>query len=495
MSEERKTGDPPLSGSQLSRRNTLGLLTGAVVPAWPQARRRSSRAVGPFLRVDIANFNDWDHFRIGVQKMMNTSSSDPRSWAAQAQLHADCCQHGNYYFLVWHRMYLYFFERILRAASGNDNFALPYWNYLSQSQRQLPSQFVENPGCNPLYIKNPDRDANVNTNSVNRAALRDGDVICDAAFRITNFTAQPHSCDGFGGQYVGGPATDSCPYGALEAHPHQAIHNFVGGDMAVPASAALDPVFWVHHANIDRLWELWLSQGGGRSNPADDQLWMTQPFEFYDETATKRIIYPKDALRVLADLSYSYAPPADTSAPTSAVTPTCQGCDLPLWTNWRNVVYSSPRPLQLRNDPLAMSFHFSQAELDLVARGGGRRRLYLKMDTLVLRNPSVNYELYLNPPRGARLTFRNPWYIGSLGFFGDRTHGHGGMRGMKQAPLTAAYDLTPALSRLTRNTRGMAVPLTVVIAPLRRLAGHSEVEIPARGGIDIGRAQVMLISG
>ncbi|MGH7262080.1 MAG: tyrosinase family protein [Nitrospiraceae bacterium] len=36
------------------------------------------------------------------------------------------CQHGSYFFLSWHRMYLYYFERILREASRDPNFALPY---------------------------------------------------------------------------------------------------------------------------------------------------------------------------------------------------------------------------------------------------------------------------------------------------------------------------------------------------------------------------------
>src|SRR5262249_7496349 len=39
------------------------------------------------------------------------------------------CQHGSNDFLAWHRMYLFFFERIVRKLSGDPSFALPYWNY------------------------------------------------------------------------------------------------------------------------------------------------------------------------------------------------------------------------------------------------------------------------------------------------------------------------------------------------------------------------------
>ena len=48
------------------------------------------------------------------------------------------------------------------------------------------------------------------------------------------------------------------------------VHVLVGGSdpnsnlpglMSDPDTAGLDPIFWLHHANIDRLWEVW------RQNP------------------------------------------------------------------------------------------------------------------------------------------------------------------------------------------------------------------------------------
>jgi tyrosinase len=38
----------------------------------------------------------------------------------------------------------------------------------------------------------------------------------------------------------------------------------------------LDPIFYLHHANIDRLWSVWLELGNGRSNPVDPQ-WLQGP--------------------------------------------------------------------------------------------------------------------------------------------------------------------------------------------------------------------------
>jgi len=58
---------------------------------------------------------------------------------------------------------------------------------------------------------------------------------------------------------------------ALE-YPHGDIHVVIGGDgpglqnaMTHPELAALDPIFWFHHCNIDRLWHEWQKR---RNHPA-----------------------------------------------------------------------------------------------------------------------------------------------------------------------------------------------------------------------------------
>lgn len=48
----------------------------------------------------------------------------------------------------------------------------------------------------------------------------------------------------------------------LEGAIHAGVHNAVGGDMAGPSSPT-DPVFWLHHANIDRLWADWQDKHSG----------------------------------------------------------------------------------------------------------------------------------------------------------------------------------------------------------------------------------------
>jgi tyrosinase len=53
---------------------------------------------------------------------------------------------------------------------------------------------------------------------------------------------------------------------AIEGAVHASVHNAVGGDMATAASPS-DPLFWLHHANIDRLWVKWQKKHPGAKPP------------------------------------------------------------------------------------------------------------------------------------------------------------------------------------------------------------------------------------
>ena len=52
----------------------------------------------------------------------------------------------------------------------------------------------------------------------------------------------------------------------LEGAVHGAVHNAIGGDMATNRSPA-DPIFWLHHANIDRIWAQWQTAHPGQNPP------------------------------------------------------------------------------------------------------------------------------------------------------------------------------------------------------------------------------------
>ncbi|WP_045304407.1 tyrosinase family protein, partial [Saccharothrix sp. ST-888] len=44
-------------------------------------------------------------------------------------------------------------------------------------------------------------------------------------------------------------------------HMHNQVHVWIGGDMA-PATSPNDPVFFLHHCNVDRIWQGWMNRYG-----------------------------------------------------------------------------------------------------------------------------------------------------------------------------------------------------------------------------------------
>ena len=98
--------------------------------------------------------------------------------------------------------------------------------------------------------------------------------------------------------------------------PHGNVHVLVGGpggNMSLVSRAARDPIFWLHHGNIDRLWDRWINMGGGRVNPTDTTF-LDQQYTFADETGGTETIRVGDAIGS-AQLGYQYdSEPGPTAA-------------------------------------------------------------------------------------------------------------------------------------------------------------------------------------
>jgi len=93
--------------------------------------------------------------------------------------------------------------------------------------------------------------------------------------------------------------------GTLEANPHNNVHGWVGGVMA-SARSANDPIFMMHHGNVDRIWWVW----NGIPNPnTNDTLWTDMPFQnhFFNPDLTP--YSPKVSDLLLPEpLGYTYDP-------------------------------------------------------------------------------------------------------------------------------------------------------------------------------------------
>ena len=264
--------------------------------------------------------------RNGIAAMKARPVTDKRSWRYQANLNGvpigeeDVCsesatmeplwgtgEYHSFYFLLWHRLHLFYFEQILREASGDPNLTLPFWDWENPMNRLIPEPFrVPANTENPLWDGQRIPDLNNGTQG-----LTQGAVDASGALALTVFSAVPAVLDPL--QTFGGEAIDPNQFplfgdGNLEFGPHSFVRDEIGGLLISNGCAARDPLFYIHMANLDRLWEAWLDQGEGRANPLDDPNWTNIEFTFINGDGQEVVITGREAFDTIFQLDYQYAP-------------------------------------------------------------------------------------------------------------------------------------------------------------------------------------------
>jgi Common central domain of tyrosinase len=382
--------------------------------------------------------------RRGIAAMQARPAGDPTSWLFQANIHGtydslppgsgpasaswNTCQHGSFFFLSWHRMYLYHFERILRAASGEPSLTLPYWDYGASARRALPESFRQPANAtNPLFVAA--RNASINAGQPLPASATGS----SQALATRNFASATGSGESFGGQTLAAPSHFTGPPGRLELQPHNVIHVAVGGNggwMADPNFAARDPIFWLHHANIDRLWNRWLAQGGGRRNPTTGP-WTTAIFSFVDASGAIIRMTGADVVDSARQLLYRYDDEPVAIAAAGGTESEAMIPPAPSRVLAATATTESATRLGARDTTLVLAPHVEGGPESAVAPG---RPAVLSFDDIAYRRPvGFYYEVYLNRPANAPADPEGPYYAGNLAFF---ALGHTGPEGVTGARLT-----------------------------------------------------------
>ncbi len=117
-----------------SRRVFLGTAAAAAgsamlpVQAAPAAKYTRYNVTSPQGQAMLVSYDK------GITKLLSLPPADPRNWFRYSFIHTMDCPHGNWWFFVWHRPFVGYFEQIVREASGNPKFAFPYWDWT-----QLPA--------------------------------------------------------------------------------------------------------------------------------------------------------------------------------------------------------------------------------------------------------------------------------------------------------------------------------------------------------------------
>ena len=156
-------------------------------------------------------------------------------------------EHGNMGFLPWHRAYLLDLERELQAI--DPSVALPYWRFDVPAPKLFTREFM---GV-------PDSVGSVQFSAGHPFGTWRTDGVLGIT-RVGSFGGSPPSLRTEAQTIALGGAAPTASYGSfaiMEGNPHGWAHgNFSGFISSIP-TAPRDPLFFLLHANVDRLWAKW----------------------------------------------------------------------------------------------------------------------------------------------------------------------------------------------------------------------------------------------
>lgn len=402
---------------------------------------------------------------VEMRAISQKDAKDPRGWIFQANMHWtprgepvqsddwNQCEHGTRWFCPWHRGYLYFFERIVRQLSGDSSFALPYWKWDDAASRSLPLPFRQDPGS-ALY----DASRGINDGSELPGARIDHDlagVMAQASF--------DNSASGELGFSL-----------SMDQSPHGLVHVEIGGNMGTVPTAARDPIFFLHHTNVDRLWNRWLDDPA-HANPGDEA-WLknkkegaAKPFRFYDENKKLVELTTEEVLKMTAQASrYDDDKEERKPAPAQAILVRGPASTVTLASASKEVFELTNKPAEVR---LALGTSGAKRLGRLLAVPPGREPASPRAKVFVIveglsvptTDPAVHYYVYL---KSAGQKADEPGeYIGTVHFFGRVEHGEHDAHG-PVAKFDQKFDATSALDKLSGAGKQALDDLSVRMVPV-----------------------------
>ncbi|KAG6544136.1 hypothetical protein Mapa_014448 [Marchantia paleacea] len=316
---------------------------------------------------ELANDVEYvNKYNLAYARMKALPDDDPRSFLRQWHIHCSFCVeaflsrylngtatpytlqvHYSWTFLPWHRMLIYFHERILGSLINDPEFTLPFWNWdnqLDEGAGQMPQIFLPynppNPAINNSFlhegaVRNPNHlppkvlPLNFKISDESTGKTSTPEEIKDANLCLVwNMVYNKVSAQ----EYLGGKYNTSANFASVGAptvgepggseNLHDTAHEWVGmlnndnypdnEDMGVFTYSGRDPLFYSHHTNIDRLWDVWqtlpdeVTEDGTRTRKEfDDVDFLETEFTFFDENQDMVRVKVKDTLSS-AKLGYTY---------------------------------------------------------------------------------------------------------------------------------------------------------------------------------------------
>jgi tyrosinase len=263
-------------------------------------------------------------------------------------------------------------------------------------------------------------------------------------------------------------------FSVLEGMPHNNVHNYIGGVGPLDPGpygnmtnflSPVDPIFFLHHSNMDRLWDVWTRKQQAQRLPylptGDDlKTFSEEPFLFYVDGAGKPIGPTSKAGDYVGTdvFDYDYEPGSgedvvqQPSPPVAANRPPT----LTAAINNNSGTVTVPRAA-IQNHLAATAQRPLIAQVTLPRPGG--------------LATAREFDVLVNAPPGVTNTGPDtPYYAGTVAFFGPT------MPGMNMSmDTTFAVPLPKALPAFTKLGAAANATLDIRVAPSRGRRGPAPV--------------------
>lgn len=171
--------------------------------------------------------------------------------------------HGNDLFLLYHRYYLWTFEDMLRKECSFTR-DMPWWDEAKYAGKFDQSSLFSAKWFGTLNSRgNCVTDGQFNSTSL---SLHIGPGVQDQNHCLSrNYDAQTTlNCGPDYVNYCNGLTNFHSMSQCNEGGPHANGHNGIGGVMSDVYASPSDPLFWMHHSFVDRMYQNWQLQDPSR---------------------------------------------------------------------------------------------------------------------------------------------------------------------------------------------------------------------------------------
>jgi hypothetical protein len=338
---------------------------------------------------------------------------------------ADCTHDGTknaaLNFLLWHRLYTWHLEKIVRELSGKKDFALPYWNYGGKdvADNVLAKEIRDKSGS--LY------------EGARYKILNEGKPMLSSQVQAIQLALNELKTNpSFSGDYGFSRK--------LEGSPHGFMHNLIGGGYASPSetyyneiyqknmsglmanvnSAGFDPVFWLHHSMVDRIWESWDVSAYGKRPTLEELKANPWTYEFIAPNGDHITYTIDEVYKIIFNLDYKYDDLLyGSKTPVLAANENKSKDEIAFQDSKEEIIWEQKVGKTLGATPYAHKVTSTLAKsTNKVFTAKADSKIILNLDIVVYKEPADYYTVYLRYPG------KKDQYVGVMTFFGV-AHDHG----------------------------------------------------------------------